>query len=57
MKSSPQWHNNWLVDIILRVGSVAALAWVAITLAMLLAPEEGIVLTITTRPLATPCPE
>lgn len=57
MKSSPQWHSNWLVDTLLRVGSLAALTWVLINLVLLLAPEESVVLTITTRPLPTPCAE
>jgi hypothetical protein len=53
----PQWHDNWPVDTLLRVGFIALLAWVAINLAVLLMPAEGVVLTITTRPIPAPCPE
>ena len=55
--NEPQWHDNWLVDILLRVGFLAALAWFAIYLATLLMPAEGVVLTISPRPVPIPCPD
>ncbi len=52
-----QWHKNWLVDILLRLGFIVTLAWLGISLVMGIAPEEGVVLTITTHQVPTPCPE
>ena len=52
-----QWHDNWVLDIVLRVGFIALLAWVAINLVLQLVPEEGIYIAFTRSANPTPCPE
>lgn len=59
-KLQDKWHDNWLVDTLLRLGFITVLAWIAITIAIYLgSPGEALpALTWETLPegASTPTP-